>query len=166
MLVNDLITSAYQTYADVQHIINIITDNDYISVTELSELLNKVLATTTISPMIINKLLLDKHFITKTKKQQLVGRKKLGLKPSKFIPTLEYVSYSKKRYCNDFSFYLWKFDIMLPLFNIDFKNQLDLTSAKKLCKVMNKYVFTRFDTNIVFLNLVKLQLILNYERGF
>ena len=73
MLVNDLVASAYKTYADVQHIINIITDNDYISVTELSELLNKVLDTESISSRIINKLLLDKHFITKTKK---ISRKK------------------------------------------------------------------------------------------
>ena len=166
MLVNDLVASAYKTYADVQHIINIITDNDYISVTELSELLNKVLDTESISPRIINKLLLDKHFITKTKKEQLVERKKLGLKPSKFIPTTDYVSYCKKRYCSDFSFYIWKFDIMLHLFNIDFKNQLNISSAENLCNVMNKYVITRFNTNIVFLNLVKLQLLLHYERGY
>ena len=68
-------------------IINIITDNDYISITELSRLLCKISNTNNISPKIINQILLDNHFIAKSNKTLLDKEKKLGLKPSKYIPT-------------------------------------------------------------------------------
>ena len=163
MLEDNLIASAYKKYAGVQNIIDIITDNDYLSVTEIADLLCKICNTNSISPQIINKLLLDNHFIIKQSKELIRREKSLDLKPSKYIPTPNSLQYCKKQYYKNFSFYLWKFDIVLVLLNLDFQKNLTLNSAKKIYTVIRKYVSVEFNVYLVFINLIKLQLVLKQE---
>ena len=158
-----LITSAYEKYAGVQNIIDIITDNGYLSVTEIADLLCQICNTNSISPQIINKLLLDNHFIIKQSKEIIRREKSLDLKPSKYIPTSISLQYCKKKYYKDFSFFLWKFDIISTLLNLNFKNLITLKSAKNMCTTLGKYVFNEFNVHLVFVNLIRLQLILMQE---
>ncbi len=160
---NNLITSAYRTYADVQNIIDLITDNDYISVSEFAKLLCKILDTSDITARTVNKVLLDKHFIIKQYREVFLREKKSGLKPSKYIPTSSFSSYFKKKFCANYSFYLIKFDVLKPLFNLNLKTTITKSTAINLCCFINKYVSTNFDTDTVFLNLIKLRIILQRE---
>ncbi len=163
MPINNLITSAYRTYADVQNIIDLITDNDYISVSELAKLLCKILDTSDITAKTVNRILSDKHFIIKQYREVFLREKNSGLKPSKYIPASSFSSYFKKKFCADYSFYLIKFDVLKPLFNLDFRNTMTQSTAINLCCFINKYVSTSFDTDTVFLNLIKLRIILQRE---
>ena len=160
---HNLITSAYEKYADVQLIIDIITDDGYLSVTELASLLCKLLCTNSIKPKIINKLLIDNGYIIKRDKEAIKIERNLGLQPSKYLPTKSASPYCKKRCFNELSFYLWKFDIFLILFNLDFRQEITIDSIKHLRSILSKYVNIKFDNEEILLNAIMLQIILKKE---
>jgi hypothetical protein len=159
------ISSAYITYEQVIDIIDTITDDNFISVTEISKLLSVILNTNKINPKSINKLLLDNNFMIKVDRIIFNESKKKGLKPSKYIPTESSNTYYKKRYYKDISFYIWDFKQIFKIFNIDFKSTLTIDSSIILCKIMGKYSFSRFDIENVFTNLLGLQSILKFNSN-
>lgn len=160
MIKNNFLLSAYDTYSDILNIINTISDNCFISVSEFSKLLAVILNVNEIKPHFINKLLIDKNLLVKTVNSSVNNK---NFKTSKYIPTPQASRYSKKVSYNEIYFYLWDFNILSGLFDIDFKETLTENSAKNICRVMKKYLHMNFNIDNVFTNLIKLQVLFRNE---
>ena len=157
---NKLISLAYTTYGDVISILDTITDNSFVSATEIAQLLNVILGVKNITASHIMKLFLAEKLITKISKQEFIKQQQLGLKPSRYIPSPSVIKFSKKLYLENYSFYIWDICIFFRIFNIDLKYRINKNHSKYLCKKMSKYTCSKYDSKIAYSNLQKLQLIL------
>lgn len=90
-----LLSLAYNMYADVLDIINIVSDKDYLSITELSKLLSCICTPTQIQPQIITKILLKKNTIKRQQSQFSPASISKDLFPSKYIATSKGEPYCK-----------------------------------------------------------------------
>lgn len=158
---NDFLYLSYNSYSNGHTAIITIGDGDFISATEFSNLLKDILNCNKITPYIVNKLLIDKGFLIKN-----IAFNKDDLTSSKYLPVNEKGLYYKKIYFNKIPFYIWDYKILFNIFNINFQKELNKDSARNLCNVMNKYINISLDIDEVFINLIKLQLLLFKESNF
>ena len=161
MTLNEFLHLSYNSYWNRHTAIKTIGDGDFISATEFSDLLKDILNCNKIIPYLVNKLLIDKGFLIKN-----MAFDKKVLTSSKYLPVDEKGLYYKKIYYNKKPFFIWDYKILFNIFDINFQKELTKDSAKNICNIMNEYIDISFDVDNVFINLIKLQLLLFAESNF
>lgn len=163
---DDFLYLSYESYPNGITAISTIGDGDFISATDFSDLLKDILNCNKITPYIVNKILIDKGFLIKN-----IAFNKKDLTSSKYLPVNEKGLYYKKIYFNKIPFYIWDYKILFNIFDINLQKELTRDSARNICSIMNEYIDISFNIDEVFINLIKLQVLLfeksdfYYEKG-
>lgn len=152
------ISSAYEQYAEVFNIIDVITDNGFISVTNFSKLLHIIFATNNIKPHIINKFLIEHGFLTKTTKPTFKCNTSC-----KYITNFSSLAHCKKITDHNIIFYIWDFNFLFGILGIDFKTDISQDNVQTLCSNIKQYAHIKVNMQQVYFNLLKLQTVLRNE---
>ena len=150
---------AYRLYEKDMQIINIITDNDFISVSEFSQLLNTIMNINCITPYHINTILKKHQVINKQIKNILDNQSKMISKYSKYLSNNQVNHYCKIIDYNFGKFYIWNANLIFVLLGVNFFEDITKKSAVHLYNNIKPYVFQKIDINTVYRNLILLQLI-------
>ena len=153
------LNNAYYVFENDLMTIAIITDGDFISVTEFSKLLNTILGIHSLAAKFINQELLNHNIISKTDKKIIKRNKKLGIKSNKFIAHKSVEQYCKEINYTTGKYYIWNARLLFLLFGIDFDKKITQKVVNNFCCIINKYVRDLLDHKIVQQNLIYLQLI-------
>ena len=156
------VEKAYELYENNMIVINIITDDDYIDVTEFAQILSTIL-NRVIKPKFINRIMLDAGIIVKNDTSYLQKKKMLGYKVNKYNVITDIGNSCKEAEYEKGLFYLWKADFLFKLLCVNFRSDIQVSTAEALCNIMKKYVKKQFDANQVYTNLQYLQFILKKE---
>lgn len=162
LMCDKYIEKAYNLYENDMTIINIITDDDYIDVSEFSQLLSTIL-NRVIKPKFINRILMDTDIIIRKDTSYLQKQKILGFKENKYTIISAVGNSCKEVEYEKGLFYLWKADFLFKLLGVDFKCNIQASTAETLCNIIRKYVKKQFDINQIHTNLQYLQFILKRE---
>lgn len=118
--INKAVVQAMKEFEDVLDVIYAMQDNDYISVSNFARVLNKILDTDRVTASKLNKVLAKVKVIKRVKKQDYDLLYQQGLKPSRYIlGNDEFIPYSQRKYCDDYSFYMFKPCIYLVILDIN-----------------------------------------------
>ena len=155
-MINEKLSKAFELYENELDIINTITSDSYISVTEVSKLLNTILDVKhLVEPKHINHILLDYEVIIKS-------NNKLNLKTNKFIANTLVKNYYKEIASPQYKFYIWDARLIFCLLKLDFRKNINKNTVMNFCNFMSKYIHNKkFNINIIHNNLKELQLIFN-----
>ncbi len=153
---------AYDLYEKDMSIINIITDLDYIEISEFTQLLSTIL-NRKIKPKYINRILLDKGIITKNNLYSQANHSLPDNKGNRYKVIADIGFSCVETKYDSGLFFVWKANFLFNLFNIDFRSKITLSNAEILCSIINKYVKKQFDVKEVYTNLQYLKLILQRE---
>lgn len=156
------VEKAYELYENNMIVINIITDDDYIDVTEFAQILSTIL-NRFIKPKFINRIMLDAGIIVRNDTSYLQKQKMLGYKVNKYNIIADIGNSCKEIEYEKGLFYLWKSDFLFKLLGVDFKCNIQASTAETLCNIIRKYVKKQFDINQIHTNLQYLQFILKRE---
>ena len=127
---------------------------DYISVSEFAQLLNTILNTSKVNSYLINKILQDNNTIKKMNKKDIHKSK------NKYIVNSLFQKYCKESIDTNCIFYIWNANYLFAVLGINFFQNITKKDAIRLCNFISKYVFEKFDINIIHRNLIFLQMIL------
>lgn len=160
--INKAIVQAMEKFEDVLDVIYAMLDNDYISVSNFARVLNKILNTDRVTASKLNRVLDKLGVVKKVKKQDYELLHQQGVKASRYLlGDTRLTPYSKLKYGDDYSFYMFKGYIYLLALEIDVIHE-DVTDemAIKLINLMkrNKYA----DVNTVKANLKTFQILMKY----
>lgn len=156
------VEKAYELYDNNMIVINIITDDDYVDVTEFAQILSTIL-NRVIKPKFINRIMLDRGILIKNDTSYLQKQKMLGYKVNKYNVITDIGISCKEAEYEKGLFYLWKADFLFKLLGVNFRNKIQNNTAEILCNIIRKYVKKHFDANQVYTNLQYLQIILKRE---
>ena len=150
------ILEAYSIYQNELSIISTITDYDYISVTEIAQLFNRILNINCLDARHINYLLLDNKVMKRTPKNNINSL-------NKFI-----VNKKCRHLCNEIQykntkFYIWDARFIFLLFGLTLSKKITRDMTLEFCKIVNRYTQKFFDIDKVFINLQYLMCII-YEQ--
>ena len=163
MIKNTELASAYNTFTEVLDVIDMITDNVYLSVTDFSRLMTCLTGGYEIEATIINNFLLQKHLIRKQSRRKYKQAIKEKKRPLKYIPSKKSKTYCKVKTCATYSFLLWDFRFIFYMFNINFSNTITDSNINEFCTLLAEVTGAPLNVNTVNKRLKQLQMLLSYE---
>lgn len=158
--VDNLLSSAYDTYSNVLYVVNTVADADFISISEFADLLKTILDCPKFEPYFINKILIDKKVIIKNS-----AFDRSNITSIKYLPVDRTARYYKITYIYNRPFLIWSFHFLSSIFSINFQSQLTKQNAKNFYHIICKYIHIDASIDDVFDNLIKLQLLLYAEKA-
>ena len=162
-IVNDIEQAVIKFY-EVYDIICAMQDNDYISLSNFTKILNIIFDTDRITPNKLNKVLAKAGVIKKMEKQLYDLMQQKGLKPSRYVlNNHKLMIYALKKDGTDYSFYMFKPIIYLVALHINVVHEkVTDEMALNLIKCMRREKYS--DVNIVKINLQAFQSLLTAEK--
>lgn len=161
--INKAIVQAMEKFEDVLDVIYAMLDNDYISVSNFARVLNKILNTDRVTASKLNRVLDKLGVVKKVKKQDYEILHQQGVKASRYLlGDTRLTPYSKLKYGDDYSFYMFQGYIYLFALEIDVIHE-DVTDemAIKLINLMKRKKYA--DVNTVKANLKTFQILMKYQ---
>ena len=158
-IINTDYSKAYDLYEKDMLIISIITDDDFISVSEFAQLLNTILNSNFLKGRYINKILTKSGIIEKKTKETIRFQQDLGLKVNKYTANVKFKNLYKEVPYSSGKFYIWNAKLLFSLLGIDFRENIDRNVAQNFCKTLKKCTGQTFNPDIVQKNLRYLQII-------
>lgn len=158
--INKAVVQAMEEFEDVLDVICAMLNDDYISVSNFARVLNKILDTDRITASKLNRVLAKDGVIKKVNKKDYDLLHQQGVKASRYVlGDTRLTPYSKLKYCDDYSFYMFHGYIYLWALEIDVIHE-DVTDemAIKLINHMKRKKYA--DVNTVKENLKRFQLIM------
>lgn len=157
---NKAIEEAFEKFEDVLDVISAMLNDDYISVSNFARVLNKILDTDRVTASKLNRVLAKVGVIKKVNKKDYDLVHQQGVKASKYIlGDTRLTPYSKLKYCDNYSFYMFHGSIYLLKLEIDvIHNEVTDEMAIKLIDRMKRKKYV--DVNTVKANLKRFQLIM------
>lgn len=156
---------AYEVFKNDMLVINIITDNSFVSVTEFSTLLSTIIAKR-IKPKFINKILMSKGVISRRNLDSLQEQQTSNLNVNKYVVNSAFSIYCEERNYENGLFYIWNPNFLFKIFGIDLRSSIDNDNISTLITIIKNF----FGKNVVYAkvhnNLLYLQLILKRECIF
>ena len=156
---------AYEVFENDMAVINIIADDDFISVTEFSKLLSTILEKK-IKSKFINKILVKKGVITRKKNKFIQEQQSLNHKINKYIVNPNFSNHCEERTYNNGLFYVWKANFLFGLLSVDLKKQINENNVSAFCTAIKNNVGKNVAITKVSKNLLYLQFILKRESIF
>ena len=153
--INQSLYKAYNIFQNDITTITTITDGDFISVTDFTNLLNTILDKKCLQPAHINNLLLHNKLIIKSKNNN----------QNKFIASDKITKFYKEIILSNYKFYTWDARLLFSLLNINLNEQVTKNTVSQLHNVLHNYIFLKLNKAIIYDHLKMLQLILIYD-GF
>ena len=163
---NKELASAYNTFTEVLDVIDMITDNVYLSVTDFSRLMTCLTGGYEIEATIINNFLLQKHLIRKQSRRKYKQAVKEKRHPLKYIPSKKSRIYCKVKTCATYSFLLWDFRFIFYMFNINFSNTITDSNTNEFCTLLEEVAEAPLSVNTVNKRLKQLQMLLKHECNY
>lgn len=159
---NKAVANAMSEFEDVLDVIYAMLDDDYISMSNFARLLNKILGTDRITAVKLNKLLTKFEVFKKMDKGEYEKLQEQGEMPSRYEITDDILKdYSKKKYGDDYSFYLFNPYLILELFKIEVKyDEVTDEMVNNLIDLFKRKKYADFGT--VKRNLETFQLLMKY----
>lgn len=159
-----MLENAYAIYENNLLTLATISDTEYnfISLSDFAELLNTVLSVNSIRAQHITKFLIDNNVIVKKDRDVLNKQLILKQKPNKYAIVQhniqQWVKEEEFKYSSKtISFYLWNGFFIFRLLGIDFKREITLSNASRLCNIFSKSVKEILNEEVVYYNLLCLQ---------
>lgn len=160
--INKAVVKAMEEFENVLDVIYAMLNDDYVSVSNIARLLNKILDTDRITASKLNKVLAKLGILKKVEKQDYDLLHQQGLKPSRYLLNDDRLNpYSQKRCGDDYSFYIFNGRIYLLALEIDvIHNEVTAEMAIKLINLMRRGKYA--DVNTVKANLETFQLLMKH----
>ena len=169
---NTVVEEAFEKFEDVLDVISAMLNDDYISVSNFARVLNKILDTDRVTASKLNRVLAKAGVIKKVNKKDYNLLHQQGVKASRYVlgdfrfppyvlGDTRLTTYSKLKYCDDYSFYMFHGYIYLWALEIDVIHE-DVTDemAIKLINLMKRKKYA--DVNTVKANLKTFQILMKY----
>ena len=156
------LVKAMEKFEDTLDVIYAMLDNDYISVSNIARLINKILDTDRITASKLNRVLCKIGVLDKVKKQDYDLQLQQGQKPSRYrLGNDGFISHSQKKYGDNYSFFMFKPNIYMIALKINVLH--DEVTDEMAINLINLFKRKKYvDVKIVRNNLEMFQLLMKH----